>query len=177
MFPPQNNTPSPPHVAEDKSYAPILDLNAPQCQSPEQNSPTFLPQNANLPTGNTSGNWSNWSEQMAYSNPQQSGQYQPPPQPSFGLFDQPRVPGPIPTPGMNSLFDDSRSNQPLGNPSQSNLVDLMMLTGESGMDEQWMSFMRDSGFLDPGNAYPQGTPAANIGVPSVPNPNTRNAFG
>ncbi|TEB30149.1 hypothetical protein FA13DRAFT_1733962 [Coprinellus micaceus] len=159
MFPPQNNTPSPPHVAEDKSYAPILDLNAPQCQSPEQNSPTFLPQNANLPTGNTSGNWSNWSEQMAYSDPQQSGQYQPPPQPSFGLFDQPRVSGPIPTPGMNSLFDDSRSNQPLGNPSQSNLVDLMMLTGESGMDEQWMSFMRDSGFLDPGNAYPQGTPA------------------
>lgn len=28
------------------------------------------------------------------------------------------------------------------------LVDLgMMMNGESGMDEQWISFMRDSGFL------------------------------
>ncbi|KAF4619863.1 hypothetical protein D9613_005134 [Agrocybe pediades] len=33
-------------------------------------------------------------------------------------------------------------------PSDASLVDLgMMMTGESGMDEQWMSFMRDSGFL------------------------------
>jgi len=32
--------------------------------------------------------------------------------------------------------------------SQDNLVGLgMMMTGESGMDEQWMSFMRDSGLL------------------------------
>lgn len=35
-----------------------------------------------------------------------------------------------------------------GDPSESSLVDLgMMMTGESGMDEQWMSFMRDSGIL------------------------------
>ncbi|RDB22452.1 putative transcriptional regulatory protein C1F7.11c [Hypsizygus marmoreus] len=33
--------------------------------------------------------------------------------------------------------------------SPDNLVDLgMMMTGDSGMDEQWMSFMRDSGILD-----------------------------
>lgn len=33
--------------------------------------------------------------------------------------------------------------------SPENLVDLgMMMTGDSGMDEQWMSFMRDSGLLD-----------------------------
>lgn len=32
---------------------------------------------------------------------------------------------------------------------ESNLADLgMMLTGDSGMDEQWMSFMRDSGLLE-----------------------------
>ncbi|KDR83850.1 hypothetical protein GALMADRAFT_1339423 [Galerina marginata CBS 339.88] len=33
-------------------------------------------------------------------------------------------------------------------PSDGSLVDLgMMMTGDSGMDEQWMSFMRDSGLL------------------------------
>lgn len=33
-------------------------------------------------------------------------------------------------------------------PFDVSLVDLgMMMTGESGMDEQWMSFMRDSGLL------------------------------
>ncbi|GLB33705.1 putative fungal specific transcription factor [Lyophyllum shimeji] len=33
--------------------------------------------------------------------------------------------------------------------SPENLVDLgMMMTGDSGMDQQWMSFMRDSGLLD-----------------------------
>jgi len=33
-------------------------------------------------------------------------------------------------------------------PSDISLVDLgMMMTGESGMDEQWISFMRDSGLL------------------------------
>lgn len=36
--------------------------------------------------------------------------------------------------------------------SQTNFADLMMLTGESGIDEQWMSFMRDSGFLDAANS-------------------------
>ncbi|KAF9482496.1 hypothetical protein BDN70DRAFT_875065 [Pholiota conissans] len=44
-------------------------------------------------------------------------------------------------------------------PSDSSLVDLgMMMTGESGMDEQWMSFMRDSGIL-------QVDPATNTGMP------------
>lgn len=32
---------------------------------------------------------------------------------------------------------------------ESNLMDLgMMMSGDSGMDQQWMSFMRDSGLLD-----------------------------
>lgn len=45
--------------------------------------------------------------------------------------------------------------EPKVDPSTS-LVDLgMMMTGESGMDEQWMSFMRDSGLLQ---VNPSGLP-------------------
>lgn len=53
----------------------------------------------------------------------------------------------------NSMFTEEPV-QLKTDPSDTSLVDLgMMMTGESGMDEQWMSFMRDSGFLqlDGGN--------------------------
>lgn len=46
------------------------------------------------------------------------------------------------------------------------LVDLgMMMTGESGMDEQWMSFMRDSGFLQGAGNNGLATFAGSSSVP------------
>lgn len=61
-------------------------------------------------------------------------------------------PDPIPNPNYNGL--DFKTD-----PSE--VGDLgMMITGESGMDEQWMSFIRESGFLD-GTSY--GAPMINEG--------------
>lgn len=48
------------------------------------------------------------------------------------------------------------------------LVDLgMMMSGESGMDEQWMSFMRDSGLLqiNPGTMTNYAMPPSEIPIP------------
>ncbi|TFK43632.1 fungal-specific transcription factor domain-containing protein [Crucibulum laeve] len=49
--------------------------------------------------------------------------------------------------------------------SEDNLVDLgMMMSGESGMDEQWMSFMRDTGLL---STEPNGYPVSYDGGRAV----------
>jgi len=85
----------------------------------------------------------------------------------FNSFSQPQN---HPSQG-NAPFDasvptNSHVDQMQGDTNlQANLVDLMMLTGESGIDEQWMSFMRDSGILDPAASIPQGSHVANIGIP------------
>ncbi|KJA29960.1 hypothetical protein HYPSUDRAFT_210788 [Hypholoma sublateritium FD-334 SS-4] len=61
-----------------------------------------------------------------------------------------------------------------GDPSDSSLVDLgMMMTGESGMDEQWMSFMRDSGILH-SDSSGSGVPLYTSSSPSY---NTNQSFG
>jgi hypothetical protein len=47
--------------------------------------------------------------------------------------------------GMDAMKTDS--------PEGSQLMDMgMMVSGESGMDEQWMSFMRESGIMGSGYA-------------------------
>ncbi|KAF8974208.1 fungal-specific transcription factor domain-containing protein [Flammula alnicola] len=52
-------------------------------------------------------------------------------------------PGPASGSGESGGLMDIKAD-----PADTSLVDLgMMMTGESGMDEQWMSFMRDSGIL------------------------------
>jgi len=60
-------------------------------------------------------------------------------------------------PSSTSSFDAYQGSQPYSTttptsastPESANLTDLgMMMNGDSGMDEQWMSFMRDSGILD-----------------------------
>lgn len=62
-------------------------------------------------------------------------------------------------PPPNIPFDSApdSGNYALKRDSSENLVDLgMMMTGDSGMDEQWISFMRDSGLLE-GNFNNSGT--------------------
>ncbi|KAG6891283.1 hypothetical protein C0992_009475 [Termitomyces sp. T32_za158] len=58
---------------------------------------------------------------------------------------------PLPNIPFDSVPD--YGNSAIKSDSSENLVDLgMMMTGDSGMDEQWMSFMRDSGLLEGNNA-------------------------
>ncbi|KAL0949720.1 hypothetical protein HGRIS_009759 [Hohenbuehelia grisea] len=87
--------------------------------------------------------------QNPYPTASQDVLWQPPTQtPGPGFFaptalnagGQTSVPYPVNGQTMFPAFD---------NQSGSNLADLgMMMSGESGIDEQWLSFMRDSGFLD-----------------------------
>ncbi|KAF6762713.1 fungal-specific transcription factor domain-containing protein [Ephemerocybe angulata] len=168
MFPPPNSSPSPPH--NDQQYTPHPTFGAPQCQSPDQTSPTTFmspPQSKAIPPSS----WQSWPNHGAAYSDAPSGGYQPnspPNQPTFDSYSQPpppSLPNPIPPPGLDPF---TPGEQGFPNPDQTNLVDLMMLTGESGIDEQWMSFMRDSGFLDATNTYPQGSHMANMGpTPSM----------
>lgn len=171
MFPPQNNTPSPPHAAEEPPYTSYSNA---QSHSPDQEeSPTFSSQIPRQTPTNTHPNWPHWPEQgMLYPDSQQGNQYQHSQQQSFASFDQPQHQyGPLPTPNSNS-FTSAGSNHAAADPGQNNLVDLMMFTGESGMDQQWMSFMRDSGFLDASGAcaYTPGSYGANMEAPRQSNP-------
>ncbi|KAG6855101.1 hypothetical protein C0991_006030 [Blastosporella zonata] len=90
---------------------------------------------------------------------QQNGSYTPEMQPSW----PPSAPY-VSSSANQSNYQDSSSGlpnpdmpfgpmpdyeNPMKSDSPENLVDLgMMMTGDSGMDEQWMSFMRDSGLLE-----------------------------
>lgn len=184
MFPPpQNNTPSPPHVPDDQSYTPYPNLNSQQCHSPDQEeSPTFRPPNPQEVPTHAYPNWPHWPEQgMLYSNSQQGDGYsQHSHRHSFSSFkQQPQHQfGQLPTPGLDSFNHSAGPSHLAGEPGQSNLSDLMMFTGESGMDQQWMSFMRDSGFLDPATRYPQGfgSQPGRMGPPPLPNPTLDGMF-
>jgi len=71
-------------------------------------------------------------------------------QPSYA-DDSNTVPLDIPFSAVSSY-----GNPAMRNDSPENLVDLgMMMNGDSGMDQQWMSFMRDSGLLE-GNMNASG---------------------
>ncbi|KAG6902306.1 hypothetical protein C0995_001916 [Termitomyces sp. Mi166 len=62
----------------------------------------------------------------------------------------------LPSPHMPFGLVPDYGNYAMKSDSSENLVDLgMMMTGDSGMDEQWMSFMRDSGLLE-GNSTNAG---------------------
>uniref|UniRef100_A0A8H8CL84 Xylanolytic transcriptional activator regulatory domain-containing protein n=1 Tax=Psilocybe cubensis TaxID=181762 RepID=A0A8H8CL84_PSICU len=71
-------------------------------------------------------------------------------------------------------FDLNRHAPPVetkAGPTDTSLVDLgMMMTGESGIDEQWMSFMRDSGFLQADSSghpvYTTSPPTYNSSAPT-----------
>ncbi|KAF9469100.1 fungal-specific transcription factor domain-containing protein [Collybia nuda] len=67
--------------------------------------------------------------------------------PSSYRDDPPLFTHPISAPGDPTTQYGNIINQ--NSPPESNLTDLgMMMTGDSGMDEHWMSFMRDSGLLE-----------------------------
>ena len=59
------------------------------------------------------------------------------------------IPGDM-TPGQQQFTAPSRlENMETDSPENSQLLDMgMMVSGESGMDEQWISFMRDSGIMN-----------------------------
>jgi hypothetical protein len=77
----------------------------------------------------------------------QSGKPPPPPDDPTTLFNM-TFHGPMSfEPPI--LFDGNSDSPPYGNPDLG-----MMTSGESGMDEQWMSFMRDSGILGPSPSAP-----------------------
>jgi len=106
------------------------------------------------------------AELSGYSYPQYSLQQQPPSQPQQQQF-QSMTMNPAAAPESysydspsTSAFDTFRDSQNFAvttptsastpeTSGSSDLADLgMMMNGDSGMDEQWMSFMRDSGILD-----------------------------
>lgn len=45
----------------------------------------------------------------------------------------------------------------------------MIVSGESGMDEQWISFMRESGLVDPNYPTPQTSATGNLSAYSLGN--------
>ena len=98
-----------------------------------------------LPQYTASGELSDYSYPQ-YSLPQQQ-QYQSMSPAATSTYD----------PSSTSPFDPyqgprlypSTTPSSASTPESANLADLgMMMNGDSGMDEQWMSFMRDSGILD-----------------------------
>ena len=131
--------------------------NAPSRNSPEggfnasSDTPDVTQSQLNLDQQN---GWQNWVPQTLFT-PLPSATYN-----SISAELSPFAPsGSGPYPSIN--INNGRTEASIGiklDPSDSSLVDLgMMMTGESGMDEQWMSFMRDSGILhmnSSGNGVP-----------------------
>jgi hypothetical protein len=111
----------------------------------ELSTPPISPTHMDTPTS-----WQNWAPSSSLFTPLPSATYN-----NITADLSPFAPGgsnqrnqyqTVGNGGVNSsgeLLMDIKSD-----PSDSSLVDLgMMMTGESGMDEQWMSFMRGSGIL------------------------------
>lgn len=96
--------------------------------------------------------WSNW-QQPGPSIPQEAlsvpSAYQQPPPEFFASMPVASGPSGSQQSVVNVLASDVKSDSP----ENTQLMDMgMMVSGESGMDEQWMSFMRESGLMDP-NTY------------------------
>lgn len=147
MFPPPKGSPSPSQTYSEPNYPEQATLDTSHSQSPLSILPT---QSASQGDNLWSPQWSGWPNQNSVYGPEQSNQY-PQPGATFSAFSQ-LHPTSLPSaPSFNMETDQFSAES-----SQVNFVDLMMLTGESGIDEQWVSFMRDSGFLGAANSNSQG---------------------
>lgn len=144
-----------PSLVEYLSMFPPLNIS---CQSSPDSgfrTPTEIPDSVSMPSNqpevDQQNNWQNWMPPTLFT---------PLPSATYNNINSQlsSLPPSGSASGQYPAMDNTQSELLMDikvDPSDSSLVDLgMMMTGESGMDEQWMSFMRDSGILQMNNGIP-----------------------